>query len=204
MDNVNSTNTEDKILAAAEEEFIEKGKAGARMQHIADRAGINKSLLHYYYRSKDKLFEMIFETAFKIIIPKVNEILNGDLTVEEKIRKFTFEYISLIQKKPNIPVFIINELNSGASVLSKLVTKIDINLSDFEAQLQDEINKGNYIQISVPQLVLNMVSLSVFPVVAKPVAIAILFKNQKYDYEEMIEKRKTEVADFIINAIKLK
>ncbi len=204
MKDINNTNTEEKILAAAEEEFIEKGKAGARMQRIADKAGINKSLLHYYYRTKDKLFEMIFYSAFKAVIPKINKALSSDIAIEDKIKIFTNEYISLIMKRPNIPVFIINELHTGSTFFVNTLNRFDIDLSVFEKQIKKEIKEGKIRPISVQQLILNIVSLCVFPIIAKPVATSILFKDTDFEYDSMLEKRKTEVADFIINSIKLR
>ena len=77
-------NTEQKILDAAKEVFQKKGMTGARMQEIADKAGINKALLHYYYRTKEKLFEKAFEAAFSLFYPKVKKMLISDKTVLEK------------------------------------------------------------------------------------------------------------------------
>jgi AcrR family transcriptional regulator len=78
------TTTEQKILEAARQVFLKKGWNGARMQEIADEAGINKALLHYYYRSKDKLFEAVFNEIFTQFITKVSLVLLSDAPVKEK------------------------------------------------------------------------------------------------------------------------
>lgn len=90
-----------------------KGMDGTRMQEIADKAGINKAMLHYYYRSKQLLFEAVFSNAFSLLAPQMNKILNDDSSIEEKVKAFTNNYISFIAKHPYLPNFIIQELNQN-------------------------------------------------------------------------------------------
>src|SRR5690349_8196144 len=104
-------NTQQKILEAAKKVFHQKGLAGARMQDIADEAGINKALLHYYFRNKDMLFEMIFKDAAANLFPKVASIISEDLPLFEKIRKFTKEYLEVVIQNPYLPLFVLNEIN---------------------------------------------------------------------------------------------
>ena len=104
-------NTEEKILQAANNVFQTKGMAGARMQEIADKAGINKAMLHYYYRSKQRLFEAVFNNTFSLLAPQLNNILNDDSSIEVKVRNFTSNYIGFVIKHPYLPNFIIQELN---------------------------------------------------------------------------------------------
>lgn len=195
--------TEEKILKAAEYEFIEKGLSGARMQQIADRAGINKALLHYYYRTKEKLFEVVFRIAFKAFLPRFTRIFEDETSLFEKIQEFTFEYISLISKNPNIPGFVIHELNSNPKRLTEFFVNFKSILAPFRLQIEKEIEAGNIRPIGADQLILNIISLCIFPVIAKPLAMVILYNNEEEEYKKMIEKRKTEVSAFIINSIKL-
>lgn len=88
MDKIKTENTETEILIAAKEIFQQKGMAGARMQEIADKAKINKALLHYYYRSKQLLFEAVFKSAFSLLAPQLNKVLNDDSDLFEKILGF--------------------------------------------------------------------------------------------------------------------
>ena len=197
------TTTENKILNAAEDEFIEKGLTGARMQQIADKAGINKALLHYYYRSKDKLFEVIFSTILKTLIPKIKRIINEDVDLYSKIRNFANEYITMLQEKPHIPGFIIHELGTNPDRLAKIFGKLEIDISYIKNQINEEIKKGNIRDIQAEQLIINLLSLCIFPVIARPLAEPILFSSNKEDYNKMIEDRKTEVGNFIIDSIKI-
>src|SRR3954463_7666646 len=100
---------EQKILEAAKQVFFDKGMHGARMQDIADKAGINKAMLHYYFRSKEKLFETIFIDATGHLFPKLSSILESDKTIFEKIELICVEYINQIQQIPYLPIFIISE-----------------------------------------------------------------------------------------------
>src|SRR6478672_10927133 len=102
---------EARILTAARKVFIAKGMAGARMQDIADEAGINKALLHYYFRSKEKLFEQIFKELSFQFLPRVNAIFESDKPLFEKIEMFCCEYISKMIENPFIQLFIVNEMN---------------------------------------------------------------------------------------------
>src|SRR6478735_10691909 len=92
--------TEEKILNAAKKVFLTKGMDGARMQDIADKAGINKALLHYYFRSKDKLFERIFIEEAQKFMPRVTHIMLSEMTLFEKIEKFVGEYIDTLIQNP--------------------------------------------------------------------------------------------------------
>ena len=195
-------NTEEKIINAAEKVFIEKGMAGARMQHIADEAGINKSLLHYYYRSKEKLFSLVFKVAFKTFAPDLLSVFKGDEDFFSKLRKFVASYLSVLEKNPHIPGFIIHEISHRPDNLVKLVTQLNIDVSFILDQIEDEIKKGNIRPIEPAQLLINVISLCVFPIVAKPMISSILLKGDDDAYNKMLKDRKQHIADFVINSIK--
>jgi len=197
-------NTEEKILKAATDVFQTKGMDGARMQEIADKAGINKSMLHYYYRSKQKLFEAVFSGAINLIAPKIIKIIESDQHLFDKIRKFTNDYITFISKHSYIPLFIINELNRHPDMLERLFSK-RINTETEQRivqQIEDMIEKGEIRSVRPEQLLLNVISLSIFPIVAKPLLSGVLQKDDKA-YQKLIEERKTHVAEFVIASIKL-
>src|ERR1700759_4757996 len=113
--------TEEKILSAAKKVFLTKGMDGARMQDIADEAGINKALLHYYFRSKDKLFEQIFLDVAGALLPRIFAILESDRGLFEKIESFCDEYISQLIETPYVPIFILNEIHRQPQTFLKKV-----------------------------------------------------------------------------------
>ena len=194
--------TEGQILDAAEKVFQAKGMDGARMQEIADNAGINKAMLHYYFRSKQLLFEAVFTTAFSLLAPQLNKVLNDDSSIEDKIRKFTSNYISFVSKHPFLPNFVLQELNRNPEFVLKLKDKkVFPSLAKFKNQVDSEVEKGNLKPISAEQLFINIMSLNIFPFIGKPLIKALIDVDEKA-YKQLIEDRKTQVADFIINSIK--
>jgi len=195
-------NAEDKILTAAENIFQSKGMDGARMQEIADKAGINKAMLHYYYRSKQLLFEAVFNKAFSLLAPQLNKVLNDDSPIEDKIRRFTANYISFIIKHPYLPNFIIQELNRNPEFLLKLKeNKSFPSILKFNIQVENEVENGILKPIKGEQLFINIMALNIFPFIATPLIKA--FANiDKKEFKKLMTDRKTEVADFIINSIK--
>ena len=198
-------NTEALILDAAKDIFQHKGMDGTRMQEIADKAGINKAMLHYYYRSKQKLFEAVFKSAINLMAPKIVKIINTDEHLFVKIENFTNKYIGFISKHSYMPLFIINELNRNPNLLKDVFKNRDDN--QIEQKLVDQINelveKGEIRPINPEQLLLDIMSLSIFPVVGQPLLKNILNTSDK-EYKKLIEQRKTCVSQFIINSIKIK
>ena len=138
-----SQDTEAQILDAAKDIFQKKGMDGARMQEIADEAGINKAMLHYYYRSKQLLFEAVFSNAFSLLAPELNKVLNDDSSIEDKVKNFTSNYISFISKHPYLPNFIIHELNRNPKFFEKIQKNAAFqSLEKFNRQGEAEVEKG--------------------------------------------------------------
>ena len=196
------TNTEHIILKAAKRVFQNKGMDGARMQEIADEAKINKAMPHDYYRSKQLLFEAVFSNAFALLAPQLNAILNDESSVEQKIRNFTTNYISFMSKHPYLPTFIIQELNRNPGFILKMKDNKGFpNIEKFKKQIEVEVDKGILRPIKGEQLFINIMALNIFPFVASPLIKAFVNIDNKA-FKQLVEDRKTEVADFIINSIK--
>ena len=203
MDKIKTENTETEILIAAKEIFQQKGMAGARMQEIADKAKINKALLHYYYRSKQLLFEAVFKSAFSLLAPQLNKVLNDDSDLFEKIKKFTENYVSFVIKHPYLPNFVIQELNKNPEFVQKLRSEKNFpSIEKFKLQVSDAINQGIIKPIEAEQLFINIISLNIFPFIGEPLLMALV-NMDKESYNKILENRKTEVAEFIINSIKI-
>jgi AcrR family transcriptional regulator len=196
-------NTEENIITAAERVFIDKGMDGARMQHIADEAGINKALLHYYYRSKQKLFSIVFTTAFKAFAPDLLKVFQEEGDFFSQLRKFVKAYLDVLEKNPHIPGFILHEIRHKPDKLVKLVGGLNLNIDIVIRQIEDEIEKGNMMPIDPKQLLIHIISLCIFPIVAKPMLTAVIFKTDGDACQKALNERKDLIADFIINSIKL-
>ncbi len=203
MTKTKDISAEEKILEAARQVFENKGMSGARMQEIADEAKINKSLLHYYYRSKQKLFEAVFKTAFHKLAPQINIILNSDQSICEKIRNFSMNYTSFMIKHPYLPNFILQELNRNPAFVKELIsTKTFPSMNNFQNQIREAVENKKIRKIEAEQIFNNILSLNIFPFVAAPLLKGFINANDK-EYKTVLENRKVEVAEFIIQSIKL-
>ena len=194
--------TEEKIFDAATVVFEEEGLSGARMQNIADRAGINKALLHYYFRTKDHLFEAVFTKLAQKMFMKFSPIFEKNLSLEDKIRFFFKEHISFMQRNPKLPGFIINEINHNPLRIQKLLRNVDFKKlwSVIQEQHSHELFKYNITEENLPQIMTTIVSLSVFPFAAKGI-IEVAFDNFGVDFDKYVEERKIFAAEFVIKAI---
>ncbi|MCF8296098.1 MAG: TetR/AcrR family transcriptional regulator [Saprospiraceae bacterium] len=194
--------TEAKILTAAHKVFVNKGFDGARMQEIADEAEINKALLHYYFRSKEKLFESIFEDAMGKFVPKIFETFASDAGFLKKIEIFVENYIDLILENPLIPIFILQEINRNPERIVNMIISKGANPQLLQLLIQKEVDSGIIKPIDPRQLFVNILSLCIFPFAGRPLIQGVLFQNNKEEYEKFLISRKKEVSVFIINSIK--
>ena len=196
--------TEEKILKSAQEIFHLKGFTGARMQEIADKAKINKGLLHYYYKSKEKLFESVFNIALKQMLGKLDTTLNEDIDLFTKIEKLVDGYITVLSKNTFVPNFVFQEINRNPDFFVEKFKEFNSleGIHKFEQQINNEIEKGTIKAINSKQLIINIISMSIFPFMARPMAMGILDLSEK-DYDKLINERKKEVAEFTINAIRV-
>ena len=194
--------TEEKIFNAARIVFQKKGFAGARMQEIADEAGINKAMLHYCFKSKQLLFEAVFMNAFAQLAPQINEIFNSQDTVFDKITKFTHSYISYVIHYPYLPQFIIQEMNNNPEfVMSFLNHENRPNPALLISQIEKEIAAGIIKPINPKQLLLDIFSMTVFPFAAQ-MMVKGMIQISDAEFNQMMEERKTSIAEQIINSIK--
>ena len=194
--------TEEKIFNAARIVFQKKGFAGARMQEIADEAGINKAMLHYCFKNKELLFQAVFRNAFSQLVPQINELFNSRDSVFEKIRKFTHSYISFVILNPYLPPFVIQEMNNNPEfVLSFLENENRPNPSVLISQIEKEIASGIIKPINPKHLLMNLISMTVFPFAAQ-MMIKGMLQISDTEFNQMMEERKTSIAEQIINSIK--
>jgi AcrR family transcriptional regulator len=195
--------TEEKIFEAATDVFVDKGMDGARMQDIASHAGINKALLHYYYRSKDQLFNAVFEMIAGKVLKKFAPVFEDNLSLEEKIRFFFKEHIAFLQENPKLPAFVLNEINRNPARIKKLLKNVHFETlwQKLYEQHKSELGKYNITEDTLPQLMVSIAALSVFPFAARGLIEGILDKVG-VDFNDYIEQRKEFAAEFVIRAIR--
>ncbi|HUQ21324.1 MAG TPA: TetR/AcrR family transcriptional regulator [Gemmatimonadaceae bacterium] len=208
------TDTEQRILEAAKAVFVLRGTAGARMQEIAEEAGVNQALLHYYFRSKDRLADAVFRETAGRMFPAILGILGGDLPIEKKIDALVATYLDTMSRTPFLPGYILSELHHHPERMSQLLGNVVANttggdLSNFvrpvfeklDRQLADEARAGRMKQISSPQFVVNLLSLCIFPFAARPMLRAVLGFDDEM-FAQFIDQRRRELPQYIRNAMR--
>lgn len=203
MNEVIDLNSEQKILEAAKNVFIEKGFDGARMQDIANEAQINKALVHYYYRSKEDLFAKIFDLFSSQILPNIESVVSSELTILEKIEKIIHNYIDFIAINPRIPVFILSELHKNPEKVSSILNKTTNfpKIQQFAFQLMLEMQLGKLKPVNPIHFMLNLLSLCIFPFIARPM-IQNIMNLKSEEFEIILQQRKQEVTQFMIAALR--
>ncbi len=198
-----SNSTELAILIAAKNVFSVKGKDGATMQEIANEAGINKALLHYYFRSKDLLFERIFFEEVKKFSPILKNAIDQEVDLYQKINNICEAYIMMSIENPFVPVFVIGELNKQPDLFIQKM--FDGDLPDFPKlalEIKMEVDAGNIRPILPQHLIMNMMSMCVFPFLMKPMFI-VGMKIDKDLFQNLMLQRIKEVPKFILESIKI-
>lgn len=191
--------TEKKILEAARKVFVQKGLKGTRMQEIADAAGINKALLHYYFRSKEALFQQVFTATLQANAPLLYGVMAKDIPLKQKIEEFIRVYIDIVRQNPFMPIFILSELSQNPDKLAgKIGPHATAVVGKLQKQLDEEAEKGNIRKIEPVDLVSSIMGLCVFPVIAKPI-LQPVFGMDEAAYEAFLSQRKDEVPLIIWN-----
>jgi len=189
----NEISTEDKILLAASEVFTEKGFAGARTRNIADEAGINLALLNYYFRSKEKLFDQVMKVKIVLLFGKIIPIISNEkTTIEEKIDLASEKYFEILSKNPNLPLFVISEIQKKNSDIKSILPVEKILMNSVIIQQIKEKNP----ELNPFHFLLNFLGMTVFPFLARPVFQNFHIMNDA-EFQKFVEERKTLVPQWI-------
>jgi TetR/AcrR family transcriptional regulator len=193
MDNIKNTSTEDKILHAAIAIFVKEGFAGARMQAIADKAEINKAMLHYYFRSKDQLFQKVFEISYSKMHPKLEKEVMDGTTVETILCKMIDVYMDFLKDNPYLPGLIISTINHNPEFLKKVPRSVPIAL--FE-KINKAIESKEIKKIDINQLITSIISLCIAPYAAKKMMMHMSGINEK-EFNIMMDEKKPFIKKLI-------
>lgn len=205
-DNKSTNVTETKILQAAEREFMAKGFVGARTTSIAEAAGVTHAMFHYYFRTKEKLFDRILSEKISLlrdalIIP----VLDDGLMLEDVIRGIISRHLDFIAVNPDLPRFIISELCNNSERAASFVEKIRVHAPVMIAGLQEKIDaafeEGRCRKVDAGWLMLDIASLNIFSFLAYPIVNSI-FNNCMDDSESFIAMRKSNNYDTIMRKLK--
>lgn len=205
MDNSKSEQTEgaeQRIYEAAHEVFLQKGYDGAKMQEIADRAGINKALLHYYYRSKDKLYETVAKAVLQRVVAAVHQMINAPDPLEAKIEKLIDFYVDTLGRNVFVVAFVVSEMNKHPEQFRDRILPADLPQPDaFFQQVREAAQAGRIRPVQPEHLLVNVISMCVFPFLAQPMMRVVLGKSPA-DMQVFLQERKTVVREYIFQAIK--
>ncbi len=202
--------TENRILDAATKVFIRSGTAGARMQEIAEEAGVNQALLHYYFRTKEKLSEAVFRNSAGRMLPAIIQIVGGDQPIFGKIDLIVETYLTTMARSPFLPGYIISELHHHPARMHQLLGKMaggDIGaltkpaFDKLEKQLAAEARAGRMRRMNAAQFFVNLLSLCVFPFAARPMLHAALGFDDD-DFAKFIDQRRKDLPIYIRSAIR--
>ncbi|HEX6179485.1 MAG TPA: TetR/AcrR family transcriptional regulator [Thermoanaerobaculia bacterium] len=202
--------TEQRILDAAHAIFIRRGTAGARMQEIAEEAGVNKALLHYYFRSKEKLAEAVFRRAARELFPAVIEVLTSDVELDEKVRRVVDVELTQLLKRPYLPAYILSEINQEPDRVSQFLSALVGITPDkirprvmtrIRAQIAERVDAGTMAPITAEDFLFNLLSMCIFPFAARPLFSAIAGFDEK-GFTRFIQRRRTELPQFFFRALR--
>lgn len=190
---------EEKIKEAARKVFTQKGFAATRTRDIAEEAGLNLALLNYYFRSKEKLFEIIMKEKMQQLFGIISPILNDDtLTIEKKIDQLIAQYIDMLLQNPDMPIFVLSEIRNNSDLFKKMQVGKLIQGSHFVLQLKEK-QPG----IQPLQFIISMLGMVIFPFVSKPVFKSVGALNEQ-SFVEMMEERKTLIPLWVKAMLKAK
>ena len=196
-------NTEARIKEAARIVFLNKGFAATRTRDIAEEADINLALLNYYFRSKQKLFNLIMLDALKIFLSSIYDVINDtQLTFEEKLVSISSSYIDTLLVNPEIPLFILSELRNDPAHLIENVGIRDLVLqSDLIKQLLEKVQSGEFKPVNPLNFIMNIIGMTVFPFLASPI-LKILGNMDQKEFNTLIESRKEQIAKWVLATLK--
>lgn len=202
---VPDTTTEEKIKEAARVVFLKKGYAATRTRDIAEEAGINLALLNYYFRSKEKLFDIIMLETVTGFMQSMTIILNDEkTTLEKKVELIASNYIDFVLREPNIPIFILSEMRNNADgMLEKLPILQPIMKSTFFIQHQDYVAKGKIVEPNPFHFLINLLALTVFPFIASPL-LKLVGGASDAQFTKMMQERKKLIPVWIKAMMKAK
>jgi AcrR family transcriptional regulator len=196
--------TKATILDAAKEVFMQKGYTGTRTQEIADKAGINKAMLHYYYGNKEKLFRVILTEAIQLIAPMIIRSLSSDKDVRGKLEDLVTNHIAILLDRPHLPMFVMHELSQNqGKFITEMVAGEQIQpvMLGFFQQVVEEGEAGIIRKVNPIHLLINVMSMTVFPFVMRPI-ISSIAQLPVIGYRTVLEERAAQTIEFVHAALR--
>ena len=198
-------NTEKSILEAAEHLFLQKGFSLTSTTAIAQEAGCNQALVHYYFRTKERLFEAVFENKIRIFVSGLLQKIDNDLSFEEKLKAAIEAHYDMIAANPKIPFLIFNEFTTNPRRLENFRSRIRelpvTVLKQFQKELEEEIKKGKVRPVDPVDLLLTIISMNVALFLVGPVIKTAVGLSER-DYKKLLENRRSENVAVVLRSLR--
>lgn len=192
MENKKTENLEHKIINAARELFVERGFVETNMSDIAARVGINRPVLHYYFRTKDRMFHAVFGSIIESLVPKVQDVIKrSDLSVSERIALVVDAYYDVFKQNPALPLFVVREMNRDFDCLAAKLHDMGVDkyFQSLKESLQNEMKRGVIRPIPVRYLLLTFYGLLTMPFLTKNLCLGVLI-DEGETYDELLARWK--------------
>lgn len=200
------TESEERIFLAALEVFSREGKNGARMQDIADRAGMNKALIHYYFRSKQRLYEEVFSFVVRRYLLRLASTMQGDAAFEDLLREFINRYMDLLHENPALPMFIFREISEGAPVMAEKVREIIVPSGGglpamFTERFRAAAKNGEIRDLDASQMLITVMGACIYYFAGYPL-LSMIMPDIHARRDTFFEERKQHIYDVLMYGLK--
>lgn len=205
MKKIKDSTTEEKILEAAEKLFYERGFAMTHTTDIAREVGCNQALVHYYFRTKEKLFESFFQNKVTLFITAFISTGNEETTFDLKMTRKIEAHFDILRKNPRLPFLLFNEISTNpqrvANFRASLGDMPNLLLSAFDKEIEKEVQEGRIRRVKAIDLILSIISMNVIMFIADPIIKALTGASDK-EYEKMLDRRKQENVETILRSLR--
>ncbi len=201
-----NSETEAKIIQAARDVFLHKGKAGARLQDIADVAGINKALLHYYFRSKDRLYEKVFEQIVSDFLSEFLDSFSTDEDFRETLKSFIDKYLTALSKHPEVVRFVMWEIKEGGVFFAEqargMFASRGFETIPLISVIQKAVAEGRIRPVDPVQLTISIIGMCLYPFIAQPLLEKII-PGIEVQNDDFLSRRSDEIFDLVWRGVGL-
>ena len=190
--------TQEKIIKAARTVFTKKGYSATRTRDIAEESGLNLALINYHFQSKDNLFKIVILEKFEVLFGMISPILSDtEISLEEKIESLVSNYTKLLLDNENLPIFVLNELKSNEQIFEKVLQ----NARMLSQPIIEKQLKERGFKISTINFIMNIVSLTLFPFISKPLFVSSGLLQEE-EFTNFVMDRKQHIPTWVMNTLK--
>lgn len=205
MNTEQNTNTELTILRCAEEVFLERGFAGAKTTEIAKRAGVNHAMIHYYFRTKKNLFNVIFQDKLALLATSFSNSFNQNIPFFDKIRNAVETHFDFVSQNPRLLIFLYTEVVNDADrkelFIKNILPSAQVLLDELDKDITAELVKGTIRPVKAMEILLNIVALNITTFLVTPFIEVVLGKEG--DIKRLMNERRESNVEFILSGIRV-